>query len=74
LGSVLQQKKKLNEDALQSEPRGCEQVFSHEVDSSSEEEPTRMIRGEPQFQANTNDYRVEVPEFEGKLDLEEFLI
>ena len=50
-----------------------EQVFSHEVDSSSEEEPIRMVRGEPRFHANTNDFRVEVPEFEGKLDPEEFL-
>jgi len=32
-----------------------------------------MARGEPWFQANTNDLRLEVPEFEGKLDPEEFL-
>jgi len=49
LGSELKQKQKLNEDTLLSEPKGCEQVFSHEVDSSSEEEPTRMIRGEPRL-------------------------
>jgi len=48
-------------------------VFSHEVESSSEDEPIRMARGEPRFQANNNDFRVEVPEFEGKLDPEEFL-
>jgi len=51
----------------------CEQVFSHEVDSSSEEEPIRMTREELWFQANSNDFKVEVPEFEGKLDPEEFL-
>ena len=73
MGSVLKQKQKLNEETLQSEPRGREQVFNHEVDSSSEEEPTRMMRGEPRFQANSNDFRVKVPEFEGKLDPEEFL-
>ena len=28
---------------------------------------------EPRFQANTIDFKVEVPEFEGKLDPEEFL-
>jgi len=44
LGSVLKQKQKLNEDTLQSEPRVREQVFSHEVESSSEEEPIRMAR------------------------------
>ena len=73
MDSVLKQKQKLNEDTLQSEPRRCEQVFNYEIDSSSEEEQTRMIRGEPRFQANTNDFKVEVPEFEGKLDPEEFL-
>ena len=49
LGLVLRQKQKLNEDILQSEPREHEQVFSHEVESSSEEDPVRMARGEPQF-------------------------
>jgi len=39
----------LNEDTLQSEPREREQAFSHEVESSSEEDPVRMARGEPQF-------------------------
>ena len=73
LGSILKQKQKLNGDTLQAEPRRHEQVFSHEVDSSSEEEPTRMTRGEPQFQANSNDFKVEVPKFEGKLHPKEFL-
>jgi len=73
LGSILKQKQKLNEDTLQSEPREREQVFIHKVESSSKEEPIRMARGEPQFHANTNDFRVEVPEFEVKLDPEEFL-
>ena len=44
LGSVLKQKQKLNEETLQSEPRRQEHVFSHDVDASSEEEPTRMAR------------------------------
>jgi len=73
LGSVLKQKKKLNKETLQSEPRMHEQVFSHDVESSSEEEPTRMTREEPRFQASSNDFKVEVLEFEGKLDPEEFL-
>jgi len=72
LGSVLKQKWKLNEDTLQSEPREREQVISHEVESSSDEEPVRMARGEPRFQANTNDFRVEDPKFKGKLDPEKF--
>jgi len=48
-------------------------VFSHTIDSSSEDEPLRMARPEPRFQANTNDFKVEILEFEGKLDPEEFL-
>ena len=32
-----------------------------------------MTREEPPFEANSNDFKVEVPEFEGKLNLEEFL-
>ena len=69
----MKQKQKLNEDTLQSKPRVREQVFSHEVESLSEEEPIKMAREESRFQANNNDFRVEVPEFEGKLDPEEFL-
>jgi len=69
----LKQKQKLNEDTLQSKPRVRKQVFSHEVESSSEEEPIKMASGEPRFQAKHNDFRVEVSEFEGKLDPEEFL-
>ena len=30
-------------------------------------------RPEPRFQANANDFKVEISEFKGKLDLEEFL-
>jgi len=43
------------------------------LDSSSEDEPLRMARPKPRLQANSNDFRVEIPEFKGKLDLEEFL-
>jgi len=63
----------MSEETFQSEPRRQEQVFSHEVDSSSEHEPIRMTRAEPRIQANTNDFKVKVPKFEGKLDPEEFL-
>ena len=72
-GAFLKQKQKINEELLQSEPRRQEQVFSHNLDSSSEDEPLRMARPKPQFQANTNYFKVEILEFEGKLDPEEFL-
>jgi len=32
-----------------------------------------MIREKPRFQASSNEFKVEVPEFKGKLDPEEFL-
>ena len=32
-----------------------------------------MARLEPRIQANSNDFKVEIPEFEGKLDPERFL-
>jgi len=73
LGTVLKQKQKMNEETLQSEPRRQEQVFSHEVDSSSEDEPIRMARAEPRMQANANNFKVEIPKFEGKLDPYKFL-
>ena len=49
LGSFLKQKQKLKKETFQSEPRAREQVYSHDVDSSSEEEVLRLARGEQQF-------------------------
>jgi len=63
----------MNGEPLQSEYRRQEEVFSHNVDSSGENERLRMGRLEPQFRANSNDFKVQIPEFEGKLDSEEFL-
>ena len=57
----------MNEEPLQSDPRRQEQVFSHNVDSSSEDEPIRMARPKPRFQANTDDFKVKITEFEGKI-------
>ena len=70
---VLKQKQKMSEETFQSEPRRQEQVYSLEVDSSSEDELVRMAMAEPRMQANTNDFKVKISEFEGKLDPEEFL-
>ena len=64
LGSFLKQKQRMNEETLQSEPRRYEQVQSHDVRSSSEEETPRRPRREPRNQHPTNDFRVEIPEFE----------
>ena len=73
LGVFLKQEQKLNEESIYSPPRGQEQVFSHDPECSSDEEPSRRSRPEQSMQANSNDFRVEIPEFEGKLDPEDFL-
>ena len=62
LGAFLKQKQKMCEEPLQSEPRRQEQVFSHALDSSSKDEPIRMAKLDPRMQANSNDFRVEIPE------------
>ena len=66
-------KQAIIKEPLQSEPRRPEHVFSHHIDSSSDNEPLRMARPEARFQANINDFKVEIPKFDGKLDSEEFL-
>jgi len=48
-------------------------VFSHHLDSSTEDESLRIAKPEPRMQVNTNDFKVEIPEYEGKLDPKEFL-
>jgi len=67
LGSFLKQKQKVSEETYQSKPRRQEQVFSHNIDSPSEDEPLRMARPEPRFQSNTNDFKVQILEFEDNL-------
>jgi len=73
VGSFLKQKQKMNEETYQSKPRRPEHVLSRNFDSSSEDEPLRMTRAEPWMQANINDFKVEIPEFESKLDPKEYL-
>jgi len=73
LGTFLKQKQKLNEEPSYAAPQGREQVFSHNLESSSDEEPFRRPRSEQRGQGNSNDFRVKIPEYEGKLDPEEFL-
>jgi len=48
-------------------------VFTHTLDSSSEDEPLRMTRQDSRNQASANDFKIEIPEYEGKLDPEDFL-
>ena len=73
LDAYSKQKQQAREEPPQSDSEEKEQVFSHTLDSSSEDEPLRMTRQDPQFQASSNDFKIEVQEFEGKLDPEDFL-
>jgi len=41
--------------------------------SSCDEEPLRRVRGTRRTPQNSNDFKVEIPKFEGKLDPDEFL-
>jgi len=61
LGIFLKQKQKACEEPIQSEPWRQEQVFSHTLDSSSEDEPLRMTRQDSHVQASSNDFKIEIP-------------
>ena len=68
LGAYIKQKQKMNEEPSFNEPRVPEQVLNHTLESSSDEEAWRRPRNEQRAQSNSNDFRVEIPEYEGKLD------
>ena len=68
----MKQNQQANEEPPQSDSKRQEQLFSHTLDSSSDDEHLRMIRRNPRIQANTNYFKVEIPKFEGKLHPEEF--
>jgi len=70
LGTFLKQEPKINKEAIwfsQIE----EEEASNPSSSSSKDEPKRMTKIELRFQAHSNDFRVEIPKFEGKLDPDE---
>ena len=46
---------------------------SNSISSSSEEEPLRRVREARRAPCNSNDLKIEILEFEGKLDPDEFL-
>ena len=52
---------------------GEENDVASNVSSSIEEEPCGRGRRAQRQPTNSNDFRAETPEFEGKLDLDEFL-
>ena len=69
----MKQNQEANEEPPKFDSKRQEQLFSHTLDSSTDDEPLRMTRPNPQIQANSNDFKVEIPKFEGKLHPEEFL-
>ena len=73
LDAYSKQQQQASEESIHSRSQRQEQVFSHTLDSSSEDEPLRMTRQNPQFQASSNDFKIEEQKFEGKLDPEDFL-
>jgi len=69
LGAYLKQMQQANDEPLQFDSKRQEHVFSYHLDSSSDDEPLRMAGLKPRIQASISDFKVEIPEFEGKLDL-----
>ena len=69
----MKQNQQANEEPPKSDSKRQEPLFNYTLDSSSDDEHLRMTRPNQQIQANTNDFKVEIHKFEGKLDPEEFL-
>ena len=55
----MKQKQKMYEEPTRL-GHGEEEEASNPLSSSSEDEPVRRTRIEPRFQANPNDFRVEI--------------
>jgi len=74
LGNHMKQKQKLQEPSIWiGTDYGHEEEASNALSFSEEDVPFErtQIRTRPTF--NSNDFKVEIPEFEGKLDLDEFI-
>ena len=65
--------KKALESPTESDQGHKSEAESHALESTSDEEPPRSPRSEKRLTSNSNDFRVNIPKFEGKLDSEEFL-
>ena len=70
----MKQKQPVLESPIGSNPEKLsEQAESQHSEYKGEAEPRRTPRKEWRAPTNCNDFRVELPVFEGKLDLDEFL-
>jgi len=74
LGSNLKQKQKLQEDSerIRANYRS-EEKASNALSFFEDDVPFERTRRRPRPTFNSNDFRVEIPEFVGKLDPDEFL-
>ena len=74
LKQSMKQKQRILESPTGSTPEDFEEdCESQHSGFEQEEEPRRTPRREWRTPSNPNDFRVELPEFEGKLDPDEFL-
>ena len=78
LGESLKQKRKEIRSSRSSNPSeshqdGCDRGEGQHLSSSSDEEPFRRPRRNGRSTPNFGDIKVGVPEFEGRLDPDEFL-
>ena len=72
LGEAINQKKKKLDRPSKFHHRDESEAESNAVELASEEEDPRRSRRERRHSNNSNDVGVGIPEFEEKLDLEEF--
>jgi len=74
LGSNMKQKQKLQEDNERIGMNyGSEEEASNALSFSKDYVPFERTRRGARPTFNSNDFKVEIPEFEGKLDPDEFL-
>jgi len=74
LKKSMKQKQRVLESPTGSNPEELsEEAESQHSEYEVEAEPRRTPRREWRAPSNSNDFRVDIPEFEGKLDPDEFL-
>jgi len=74
LDKSIKQKQRIFESPMGSNPNELsEKTESQHSEYEGETEPRRTPRREWRAPSNSNDFRVELPKFKGKLDPDEFL-
>jgi len=73
LDEFMKQKQKTHAESTCSDHSEKDEATSNPLSLSSEDEPLRRTRRKQRPSINSNDFRVEIPKFEGKLSPDEFL-